>query len=309
MSRNNILVKLSRSLIKFPFQIFRPIEQLILPRKSTKNIPIIIILSLPRSGSTLTYQAIAHSFKVYYLSNLSHFIYKIPYIGYILTKNQTFKYNSDFKSNTGFVKGLLGPAEGFHFWKYWFRCTLSQDESLNNNSLKKREKLLIKLFGYIGKKSRPILTAYLGHLFCVEKLNAAFPNAVFIRIKRDPVDVISSIMKRTPNEKEKVFSLKPAELNTSRYFDKLSKVSAQVYHLNNKLESLNNNNIFDVNYRDLCDCPKKVLNDLKEFCEKRDILLQNNNEIPDHFSGSTVSDPDIRNSIQFSFEAVSTSNR
>ncbi|MFM1913796.1 MAG: hypothetical protein RIR51_1648 [Bacteroidota bacterium] len=305
MNRKHLVVKISRFLLKFPFQILRPVEQFLLTRKHPKtNSPIIIILSLPRSGSTLTYQAIAHRFKVYYLSNLSHFFYKIPYIGYLLTRNHTFQYYSDFYSSKGFVKGLMGPAEGFHFWNYWFRCTLSQKETLDNEKLNNREKLLLKIFKYISVNSRPILTAYLGHIFCFNKLNSAFPNAVFIRLRRNPVDVISSIMNETPDEIEKVFSLRPAELNPCNYSSKLSKVSAQVYYLNKKLDNLNNRNIFDINYEDLCKNPNEVLNNLKMFCKKRSIYLEDNNEIQNYFLRSAVLDSKIRKDIKYALDNI-----
>lgn len=309
MTRNNVIVKIARNFTKFPFQIFRPLELLILSLISPKrNSPVIIILSLPRSGSTLTYQAIAHRFKVYFLSNLSHLLYKLPYIGFLLTRNRSYNYNSDFRSSNGFVKGLFGPAEGLHFWRYWFGCTLSQSDMSNNFLSSSKTNGLVKYFSSISSSNRPILTAYLGHIFCFDRLKVTFPNAIFVRVNRDPVDVINSILKQTPEGESGLFSLRPAGFKPSVYKDKLSKVAAQVYFLRKELYKIDDTNIFEIEYDKLCDEPNLVMNKLREYCAERNTYLELNNHLPVKFNKSVVSDVTMRKTIQQTFDSIKDEN-
>ena len=52
-----------------------------LPKKKSDFYPIIFIIALPRSGSTVTYQLLNRGTKSLYLSNLWKLMYALPYIG------------------------------------------------------------------------------------------------------------------------------------------------------------------------------------------------------------------------------------
>ena len=78
--RNSIIYNIGKIFLKFPFELFKPIDRIIGSKKQSKRLKAIFIIGLPRSGTTLTYQAFCHSFNSVYISNFSNLIYKLVLI-------------------------------------------------------------------------------------------------------------------------------------------------------------------------------------------------------------------------------------
>ena len=130
--RKSIFVILGRLFQSIPPLFFIWIE-VILKKCYIKKYPLIIIISPPRSGSTLTYQILSRGSKSLYLTNLWNLLYSTPIIGGLLSKrDQTKRHN--FTSD----RGLAG--------------------SFNSNIIKKVEEEVVKkgkenvLLICIGKK-------------------------------------------------------------------------------------------------------------------------------------------------------------
>ena len=131
MNRRSLLVNVGRVFQKkFPFPLLRIVESPLTKclQKKDSAPKLIIILALPRGGSTLAYQVLLHGLQMQYLSNLGNFLYGIPLIGGWISRTKCRKYKSDFTSDHGFVPGLCGPAEGLKFWSYWLNNTLRSEE-------------------------------------------------------------------------------------------------------------------------------------------------------------------------------------
>jgi len=104
-----------------PLGWLRPLERLCM--RASPQLPekprVVILLALPRGGSTLTYQVLVHGLKAAYLSNLGNLFYQVPLFGGLVSNWLCGNYRSDFRSRQGFVTGACGPAEGLRFWSYW----------------------------------------------------------------------------------------------------------------------------------------------------------------------------------------------
>ena len=289
MKRSSILVKISRILQKLPIGFFRVFEWpfLFLGQKH-KKANMIFIVALPRSGSTLTYQLLCHSLNSHYLSNVSLLLYKLPLFGGLLSDLICKRNKSDFKSEHGLVSGLSGPAEGLQFWKYWFGCGLIEETTSVASCDKKhvgRRRYLKKVFKVLSSPSKPVITGFLGHSICIKELMSEYPSAIYIKLRRNPVDNAVSLLKSKRANGENWFSVLPAECDATGDCE-FYNVASQVFWLNKKLEQLKGDRVFSISYEELCKNPRDVVSMLVDFANSHGLDLQNKHEIPPRFSKS-----------------------
>lgn len=276
-----------------PLQIIRPFESFIinfLPFP-TNNLPPVFILGLPRSGTTLTYQCFLNSFHFSYLSNVSHFFYRIPFLSCLISNFLVIftNYRSTFVSSKGFVSGPLGPAEGLHFWRYWMAATLYQSPIQNSELNTTRIIYLKKVFSALSPCYGPFLSAYLGHLLCLDKLFNFFPSAFYIRIHRNPLLVALSIKSCFDKEESSWFSLMPSECNNLENQSIYMKIASQVYWLSKRLSYQPPNiNFFDVCFEDLCENPSQVMLRFYSYCKSQGVDLALKNPPPVNFSQKSL---------------------
>jgi hypothetical protein len=197
--RSSFIVRLARRIQNTPLWLFGFVEWpfVALFGKQYDFTQAIIVLALPRSGSTVTYQTLCHGLSVNYLSNLWNLFYQLPLVGGWLAARKARYHHSDFSSQHGFVPGLDGPAEGLRFWKWWLDCGLS-DSDCHNLSEEKRHKRIVylrRVLSVLIRRYQPFATAYLGHALVPDRVYNAFPNAVLIRLRREPVSNALSLLK------------------------------------------------------------------------------------------------------------------
>jgi len=276
----------ARIIQKAPLSILRFLEWPFLFFCKNKKENLIILIAPPRSGSTLTYQLLCHSFNSYYLSNLSHLLYKLPLLGGGLSGYLCKNYDSDFNSEQGFVKGVCGPAEGLHFWTYWFNCGLNEAENNNESSNKAKVKysLYIKsVIKALGKPEKPFITGYLGHLVCIDRLKENFPSAIFVKIYRDPIANGLSVLNSKRKSNTNWFSVLPQECNVTDS-NEYVQVASQIFWLNKKMNNIKGDRVISIKYEDICENPRKVINDIAQFCNTRGLHLEVKSELPDSFT-------------------------
>lgn len=310
MNRSSFTVKAARLFQKLPLSIFQFLEWPFLLFGKNKKENMIILIAPPRSGSTLTYQLLCHSFNSYYLSNLSHLLYKLPLLGGWLSGYLCKNYSSDFNSEQGFVKGLCGPAEGMHFWSYWFNSGLNEIENNNDFSIDSQEKhyLYIKsVFKRLGKPEKPIITGYLGHLICIERLKESFPNAIFVKLYRDPIANGLSILASKRKSNSEWFSVYPKECDFI-HADEHSQVASQVYWLNNKMNHLSGDRVISIRYEDICANPAKIINKISNFCNERGLKLEVKSKLPNNFNRKKINPDNDFESLSQAFEKIENKN-
>ena len=281
--RKSLLVGFGRFFQKIPPFFFSWIE-LFFYKKDIKRYPIIVIVSAPRSGSTLTYQILSRGIQSVFLTNIWNLLYALPLIGGLITKRSQSVKN-DFVSDRGLVPGIYGEAEGLKFWKYWSGQGL---EEIDYKIPIKKVKYLRKVFGVLLKNDLPMISGYLGHSLSINNLRKIFPGVLFIYLKRDKLSNIYS-MYNTGKEFD-WFSLYPKEWKQSLSLPIHERFVWQYNKIESKIESeISNKDTLIVNYEDICLNPKKFLNDVKIFSEKHNIYLKLNlNNIPESFNISEI---------------------
>ena len=292
MNRKSLLIKFSRLFQKLPLSVLRliekPLAQFIYnPQISPK---IIIIIALPRSGSTLTYQLLNHCFDSLYLSNLWNLLYQIPLFGGLLSSRICNDYKSHFISDQGFVKGICGPSEGLKFWSYWSGIGIDDSKNLgqNNKRMLKRKKYINKVFSSLSSPTKPIVTGYIGHILNIKSVQLMFPNAIFVRLSRDPLANAISIFNIRKNKKN-WFSVYPQECEKLINENIYKQVASQVYWLNKRIDKdLCPYNTIDITYEKLCDNPAIEINRIIDFCNKNDFNISMKSSCPEKFKYTSV---------------------
>jgi len=282
MNRSSIVVKLGRGIQNIPLSPFRIIEKPLLMFKNMQNSTpkLIILLALPRSGSTLTYQTLCHSINSNYLSNVGNLFYHLPYISNALNCK---KYFSDFSSEHGFISGLNSPAEGLKFWSYWLGNHIDERKVISGFN-QNRLDYLIKVVSALSGPSRPFITGYLGHILNVNYLETIFPEAIFVRLHRNKINIAKSILKiRKESTGDGWFSTFPKEcipyINSSLH----EQIAAQVFWINKRLESTPSKRTIHVNYETLCKKPKSTVESIISFANNNGYNLEYSNKLPSYF--------------------------
>ena len=218
--RHSATVYCGRVLQRFPWRWLRPLESACLVRQKNWNLaPPIFLLALPRSGSTLSYQCLIHAFGPVYLSNLGNLLADLPYLGGWISDRRCGGRGMSFQSQLGFVPGLCGPAEGKRFWETWGGYGLSEGKSGRNAIQeghevpvkRKRTEYLRRALGSLTNPKRPFVSAYLGHTLDPHRLRREFPEAIFLRLRRDPLPNALSLLRCREESNTSWFSLFPKE--------------------------------------------------------------------------------------------------
>ena len=286
-SRNSSRVKLGRV-----FQVVSPMLSFIdypfrkMKNEANENVPAIFIVAPPRSGSTITYQLVAHCIENFHLTNIWNLLYSTPVLGSVISEKICKHKTASYTSKHGFVPGLCGEAEGLRFWEYWTGQGLEQKpQHWKQRKTSKLSKLIGKLYNTYEK---PFLSGYLAHAFCIKLLRQHFPGAIFLHVTRDLLSNAYSIYKVAPSQ---WFSLLPKRChqNTkSRY----RQIVQQIIEVHAAILEVYSDDVLNIRYESLCEDPSGTLDKIIEHAGKNNITLEKIAEPPDQFDMSRI-DPNL----------------
>lgn len=296
--RQSLRVRVARGVQRIPLSWLRPLEAPLVRRRarSGDKAHLIFLLALPRSGSTLTYQSLIHGLQPLYLSNLWNLLYSLPYLGGVLSGRRCDVYRSDFRSQQGFVEGLCGPAEGLRFWSYWTGSGLDErvPSAVSRAKQEKRVDYLRQVATALTDPHRPLVAGYLGHILIADALRRWFPEAVFVRLRRDPLSTAASILKcRQRGGTKNWFSVFPEECRDVEGRGMHEEVAAQVYWLNRRLDALDSDiRTVDLGYEELCADPSGSVDRIAGECGRHGMRLKLQQSLPATFEYRRVTPDD-----------------
>ena len=204
--------------------------------KRLSGAPALILLALPRSGSTFCYQAICHFFDVNYFSNFFYFGMRYPFLFNWLQKKILKEYSSDFKSEYGFVRGLNGPAEANDIWGDWFDQKLIED--IPSPKVDKVALASSFIDGNYESSQKPFVSGWVGHVLYANEMARLFPNAIFVHLHRDNKSIVSSLLNARKNHLNDInewFSVRPKECQRTTSLTPEEEVGLQVQSLQSRL--------------------------------------------------------------------------
>lgn len=172
----------------------RPAESWTLRGADEVPFPPVFIISPPRSGSTLLYLLAAQKFHLSYFSNFSMSCPESP--GFLTRLGAPFGAcagSATLDNHFGETTGWNAPNQGYRAWNRWFptdRDYLDPDEIPPD-----ARRQIRRTIGAIEKATgSPFINKWQRNATRVRALDAVFPEAVFLQLRRDPLFTVQSVL-------------------------------------------------------------------------------------------------------------------
>jgi len=132
----------------------------------------------------------------------------------------------------------------------------------------------------------PFISKNLNNSMRLNRINQAFPNAIYLFMRRDPVYTAQSILlsRRNLFGTDKLwFSVKPPDYQKLADLDPLEQVVSQIKFIEDYLQNVFKQrkiaNVMEIWYEELCSNWQNVLEQIAESCRKYGISLEKKDKI------------------------------
>ena len=272
----------------------------------------IVILGPPRSGTTLLYQALTDRFRVSWFCNMADQKAEWPCLSTWVVRRKFASYRSDYESRYGKTRGRAGPAEARRLWSKWFGYDYA-DESTSAAKIDECRRVVNYVASTTGL---PFVTKNPDHCIRIRALNLAFPDALYVRIRRRPIDVARSILnarKKYLGSYEKWFGVCPPEITTTKDMDATDQALMQVMYLEDRLNEdfgkvIRDGRQIEVDYEEFCDAPDRFLDSVRSIASSCGIDLLHKGPIRPQFGKSQGQrlDDDLERRLRLSLDKISS---
>jgi hypothetical protein len=230
--------------------------------------PQLFILGMPRSGTTLIYQAIVHRLKVAYFTNGVGDNPRAPCVTTWLQTRRHGDYQSDFRSQYGKVHGEVAPREAGSFWGRSFGL---HDYVRFEDVPSARVRALRTTIAWIERihGNAPFVNKNVKHMLRVDALARIFPESRFLVVERDPRDVALSVLRarRSQPHPEQWWSVRPRNYTQLLELPAAEQVAQQLASLHDRLCAdvmlLPASRVTVVRYEQFCADPETLIRTLK----------------------------------------------
>ncbi len=229
--------------------------------------PFLFVYGLPRSGTTLITQLIAHCMDVGFINNLMARFYLAPLHGIRLSRaifgdQRSTNFNSDYAR----THELTDIHEFGYFWRYWLKKETSEgvtraaeiEKEIDWAGLKKT------LANIQHEFKKPMVFKNIFGSYHQEKLTSVLEKVLFIYIKRDILDAAVSILearKKYYSDLNTWWSYMPIEYEKIKNLDYWGQIAGQVYYLKRYYDQKSKTlpNVLSIEYRELTENPAAIL--------------------------------------------------
>lgn len=256
------------------------------------------IIGPPRSGTTLLGQIVCHTFEVSYIPNLAirfkNNHNKLPPIVTMTRLAKLLGYTRNveekFESYYGSSNVLGGSSDSDFIWR-----DILPMGYLDRGDLKSRQRRFIHRVtaGIERVFNKPFVDKCVGHSLRIPALLEIFPDALFIRCRRNPLAVAQSVyLGRTRNDKARSTWPTPHVTGYEALFEKslIEQCAGQQYlfdkDIDRGLEGLPADRCIEIDYDDVCTQPKVEVGRIYEFMLKHQINVKRANKAPKSFPPS-----------------------
>jgi hypothetical protein len=164
------------------------------------SFPLIYVVGLPRSGTTLLSQLISRYLRVGYINNLIARFWLNPVAGIRLSQavfGTDIRERIDLVSRHGVTADPWGPHEFGYFWRYWLQLDGSPTHKLLPELLDRIDRALLRqvLDRMAGAFDAPIVFKNIICGLQAKFLSDLRPDTLFVLIERDPKAVAVSLLR------------------------------------------------------------------------------------------------------------------
>jgi len=154
--------------------------------KKDKLPPCLMIVSPPRSGSTITYQVLVRVIPSVYISNL-HYIFPNRASSYMVNKDLFRPHIYNFRNYYGYTSSIYDVNEGNEIVEAFFRDKATTEQI--------RERFIEFVAAMNATQDRPLIFKNVRAYNHIALLSSAVPEVVFLRIRRNPEQAIQSTLR------------------------------------------------------------------------------------------------------------------
>ena len=239
------------------------------------ELPIIYLVGLPRSGTTLLSQLVSRHLEVGYINNLVARFWLRPSVGIRLSKallGGDRREAIELASTYAVTGDVVGPHEFGYFWRHWFNLDVEPTHHLTPDAVQRIDKdglrnaLEREILAEFGA---PVVFKNVGCGFHPHFLTALHARSLFVMIRRNLHDVAASILNARQQRYGSYsawWSLKPSTYEAIlRIDDPGRQVARQVKDCLSEMQAelvRPTVNTLYVDYEDLCRAPMNVLEDI-----------------------------------------------
>jgi hypothetical protein len=265
------------------------VERLLLLYPWTTQSPRLFILGLPRSGTTLVYQYIVHRLHVAYFTNAAGRYYLAPGLATWVQRGLHTEHRSNFRSEYGTATGPTAPHEAGRFWGRFFGfeeyISPHQVSDADRRLLRRTLSFVQQAFG-----DRPFVNKNVKHLLRIPALHDTFPDALFLRVRRDWSDVALSLLRSRHDNLEDPttwWSARPPDHRALEGLPPSEQIAHQIQGLSavmdEHLSALPSDQTLSVRYPSFCANPDLLVQRLQSRLPQ----TPTRNSAVQHFSPST----------------------
>ncbi len=241
------------------------IERLLLARREAPRAPVLLILGLPRSGTTLVYQYLVHRLRLAYFTNGAGRFHRAPCLATRVQRRIHGEYRSDFRSEYGRVSGPLGPREAGAFWgrSFGFEEYVRFDDldAARIDVLRRTVACVQTAFdgaAFVNKNVK--------HLLRVDALARVYPQSLFLVVERDLGEVALSMyrawLRHAPGPGA-WWSVRPPDAARLSSLPLVERVAGQAVALKDRLDAdlsaLAADRVVRLAYEGFCDGPDGIV--------------------------------------------------
>lgn len=236
--------------------------------------PCLMIVSPPRSGSTIVYQVLVRVIPSVYISNF-HFLFPNYASSYMLRKNLFGRNLGGVRNYYGYTSSIYDINEGNEIVEAVF------SGSATRALVRERFIRFVKVMQ--ATQQRPLIFKNVRAYNCIARLHKAVPEVVFLRIRRNPEQAVQSTV-RAYHElgtfhpiPENLLNCKindPVEFAVQQYLA----IEREIYLQKKEMDQ---STWFECWYEDFCLDPWHIIEDLAEnylnmklSCLRRDAMPQ-----------------------------------
>ena len=250
----------------------RPIDWLMSGREkktmavATPNqMPIVLVVGAPRSGTTLVYQTLARYLDVSCLTNGASMFPRSPIMAARMLDWLPRRESADFQNFYGQTARLHGPNDGFCLWNKW----LGDDRYVPRTDLNESEQQTMRQFFFAWSQAfgKPFLNKNNRNTGCLDLLSRTLPTASFVVVRRNPLLVAQSLInarQQVQGDKSVGWGLHSHSSDIATdplcYIDDVCDQILQIdAQLDEQLQHIPVDRIVEVTYESFCEDPATVL--------------------------------------------------
>jgi len=270
------------------------IENFIIINQSYPKYPPIFIIGPARTGTTVIYQCLSYSFKVSYFSNIHSFFSKSPVtVSLITSLFNRCNPPKLFQSKYGKTKGIFSQSQGYQIWRRWFPKRGGKTKKVNLSEKQKKQ-----IYGTISAFEKiyrfPFVNKWQGLCLNLNRISDVFPNALYIRVKRNYLQTAQSILIgriEIFNNPNKSFTRVTESYDNYKNMDYINQVCGYLFSIEEKIDDdckkIGNEKFFNITYEEFCKNPNNFIKNFKKwYKEKTNINLKTRNITPNYFKCS-----------------------